>query len=110
MMMNEAADLYGRETPKRSTRISENVKEIKQRMLTYRETNVEFLCEIPSVKCTSNGISQTRFDTPYVYPLQIIFDNVEYNNGGQPRSSCDPCHCLQLGDVPVIYLSAWLCK
>ncbi|CAC5373179.1 unnamed protein product [Mytilus coruscus] len=77
MMMNEAIDLYGQNIPKRPTRVSENAEEIKQRMITYRKTCVEFLCEIPSIKCTSNGISQTTTETPYVFPLHVHRENEE---------------------------------
>ncbi|CAC5388828.1 unnamed protein product [Mytilus coruscus] len=46
-------------------------------MVTYRKTCVEFLCEIPSIKCTSNGISQTTTETPYVFPLHVHRENEE---------------------------------
>ncbi|CAC5412480.1 unnamed protein product [Mytilus coruscus] len=74
MMMTEAITLYGNESPRRPTRVSENAKEIKQKMLTYRQTCEDFLCEIPSVKCTTSGISQTNTETPYVYPLPFMRD------------------------------------
>ncbi|CAG2197667.1 unnamed protein product [Mytilus edulis] len=75
MMMNAAIALYGQTIPKRPTRVSENAKEIRQRMVTYRKTCVGFLCEIPSIKCTSNGISQTTTETPYVFPLHVQREN-----------------------------------
>ncbi|CAC5393851.1 unnamed protein product [Mytilus coruscus] len=70
-MKTEAISLFGQEAPKRPTRVSDNAKEIRQRMMEYKQTNVEFLCEIPSVKCTTNGISPINTETPYIFPLTI---------------------------------------
>lgn len=65
----ETKDVYLRDTPKRPTRLSEGSKVIAEKIEIYRKEKVEFLCEIPSLKATSNEISQTHERSPYIFPV-----------------------------------------
>ncbi|XP_076088264.1 uncharacterized protein LOC143058683 [Mytilus galloprovincialis] len=80
LMESEIKNLYGIPIPKKPTRISENVKNIKLRMKSYNENFTEFLCEVPSLKGTCTEIAQTIPESPYLFPIHIETISIPLNN------------------------------
>lgn len=63
MIIDEATNLY-REDIKKQTKLSETSKRIELKLLDYRTTKVEFLCEVKSLtgSCLKN-MSDVRYNT-----------------------------------------------
>ena len=69
MITDEIEQLYGKSNQKRPTKISDNVKEIRDRLKHYNSNSVEFLCKVSSVKGSNQSMAKTYISTPYLYPL-----------------------------------------
>ena len=66
--------MYFKENPKRPNRLSATSKAISEEIKSYRDTYTEFICEVPSVKGITAGITQIREDSPYVLPVTSLYE------------------------------------
>ena len=65
--MREVDIVYG-SSPKKPSKISDAVKNLKLDIKKFTERNVTFICEIPSLTCIDSLLSVVLPDLPYVLP------------------------------------------
>ena len=67
--------LYGGQVSRKPTRTSDNLKFIKSRLNKYNDQFMEFLCEVPSIKGSSNQLPQTTEERPYLFPISSVSES-----------------------------------
>ncbi|CAH1779699.1 unnamed protein product, partial [Owenia fusiformis] len=63
----ECKMVYGDRKPKKPTRLSNTSKLLKEKIKSFRRTNVEFLCEVSSLTAVDNNVSVSSPTPKYPY-------------------------------------------